>query len=51
LKDKDEKSTIKTIRINLPEDRTDKNKIELKIKAGAGSTSHKILEARTLLSD
>jgi Uncharacterized protein conserved in bacteria len=51
LEDRATNSSIKTIRIKLPEGGTDKNKIELKIKAGAGSTSHKILEARTLLSD
>lgn len=51
LEDRAADSSIKTIRIKLPADRTDKNKIELKIKAGAESTSHKILEARTLLSD
>jgi len=51
LEDSADKSSMKTIQIKLPEDRADKNKIELKIKAGAGSTSHKILEVRTLLSD
>ncbi|WP_394676386.1 beta-L-arabinofuranosidase domain-containing protein [uncultured Sphingobacterium sp.] len=51
LEDKDEKSTIKTIRIQLPNDGTGKTNIELKIKAGAGSTSHKILEIRTLRPD
>lgn len=51
LEDRAANSSIKTIRIKLPEGGTDKNKIELKIKAGTGYTSHKILEARTLLSD
>jgi hypothetical protein len=51
LEDKDKKSTIKTIRIQLPNDGTGKTNIELKIKAGAGSTSHKILEIRTLRPD
>ncbi len=51
LEDKDEKTIIKTIRLPLPQDAIDKTKIELKIKAGTASTSHKILEVRTLLPD
>jgi hypothetical protein len=51
LQDKHEKSTIKTLRIKLPKESTGKTKIELKVKAGAGSTSHKILEIRTLRPD
>ncbi|MDQ1151589.1 glycoside hydrolase family 127 protein [Sphingobacterium zeae] len=51
LEDKDEKTLIKTIRIPLPQDAIDKTKIELKIMAGTASTSHKILEVRTLLPD
>jgi len=49
--DKDEKTIIKTIQIPLPQNAIDKTKIELKIKAGTASTSHKILEVRTLLPD
>jgi len=51
LEDKDERSTMKTIHIQLPMESAGKTKIELKIKAGAGFTSHKILEIRTLRPD